>query len=491
MKIFRNWHNTNLVAICCIVAMLLFSSVVQFYMSWKGIQKEREYHAKLEATIGNDRITQLKNSIEDAITNMSPAFEQQIQNGGSTKELFVKLMDNNPELLGSCIAFIPNYYSDKGRLYAPYVYREGNNIVKKQLSFDYTEREWFKTVVESGKSGWCEPYMDEGGSHLVMTTFGFPIKNENDSTIAVLSGDIPMSELSQESADSEDSASSSQFIILIIQGFGLLLILAMVWSYLRQLKKSKDIENENSQMSNELSINKRLQKAIIPKDLPCTDNVEVKAKKLLAEDIKGDFYDAAIVGDKLHFCIGELSDKGTAATLTMVITRSIYHTTIHHEASAARILEETNRALCEIDENQFFGKLFIGVLDLKSGQLSYCNAGHCTPLLINNSEITRLDTLPNVPMGITTWNYEEQHTQMYPGSLLVLYTEGLIEAANQNGDMFGEKRLQLNIKAACDQNASPNNIIERVSAVAKRHIAGDKPIDDITVMAVSFKGYKN
>ena len=153
MKIFRNWHNTNLVAICCIVAMLLFSSVVQFYMSWKGIQKEREYHAKLEATIGNDRIIQLKNSIEDAITNMSPAFEQQIQNGGSTKELFVKLMDNNPELLGSCIAFIPNYYSDKGRLYAPYVYREGNNIVKKQLSFDYTEREWFKTVVESGKSG--------------------------------------------------------------------------------------------------------------------------------------------------------------------------------------------------------------------------------------------------------------------------------------------------------------------------------------------------
>ena len=54
MKIFRNWHNTNLVAICCIVAMLLFSSVVQFYMSWKGIQKEREYHAKLEATILGD-----------------------------------------------------------------------------------------------------------------------------------------------------------------------------------------------------------------------------------------------------------------------------------------------------------------------------------------------------------------------------------------------------------------------------------------------------
>ena len=487
----KPFNKVNMIVICVTIILLFVCGILQYYFTWQGIQKEMETRAKIEFNINNEKIAQLKNTVEGAITNMSTAFEQQLNASGDMRPLLQRLIANNSSVLGSCVAFVPGSVKGEPKLYAPYAYRDGETIKSSLLSFDYTQREWFSKTISTGQPSWSEPYTDKGGPFVVVTTYSVPLKNKKGTIMAVLSADIPVSELSQESKNIYASMGLRYIVILLIQAFGLLLIIIIAWRSVKSLLQSKAFAKENIRLNDELSINQRLRTAIIPRNLPCTDNVEVKAKQQMIEAVGGDLYDTLIINDKLHFCIGNVSNKGAAAALSMMITRTAYHTFIRYEISPSRILEEMNKALCEINENQLFGTMFIGVLDLKSGLLRYCNAGHHAPIIIKGAETTTLETTPNVPMGITDWKYEEQQLTLEPDTAIVLYTSGLIEAKNHNGQVLGDKRLALNLRAASEQKITLEKVLERIDTVLKRHMEGQELEDDITAMAIHFKARKS
>ena len=159
----------------------------------------------------------------------------------------------------------------------------------------------------------------------------------------------------------------------------------MQTSLVRQIEETKTINEAKGRMESELQIARNIQMSMLPKifpPYPDRDDIDIYACLTPAKEVGGDLYDFFIRDEKLYLCMGDVSGKGIPASLVMAVTRSLFRTVSAHESNPAKIVGHINDNIAEDNESNMFVTFWVGVLDLPTGRLRYCNAGHCAPVLI-------------------------------------------------------------------------------------------------------------
>ncbi len=472
-----------------ILLILLFNMLLQGFFTWRSISDEQMSRKRMESNVKNEKVEAMKKNVERIIDNSVTAIEQQLDDTQQCNQLLLSLLQNNPELLGATLAFIPNYHPEKGRLYSPYVYRDGEAIRLKVLTHDYTTTEWFQNCVNTRKRGWCNPYADNEVSFVVLTSYSVPLYDKNNKVVAVLTGDLPLSLLTIENGDIYHKTSMRTLIILGMLLFSFLLIICIAVFAVRDMKRMDVLRKEEEHASYELGMATRIQDAIIPKSLPQHPHLSISANLEPALEVSGDFYECLLRDNKLYFCIADIATQGLGASMAMLVTRTVYMVCVNNHQSISSMMNTMNNSLVGINERQMYATLLTGELDLETGVLTYCNAGHLPPYLLKaGSDAEAIEIIPNVPMGIVEWEYQEQKLQMHPGDTIFFYTDGIIEAMNPQEGSFGEKRLALHLKNAANNSDNPSAVIKRITTALHHHIGIERRAnDDLTMFALRYE----
>ena len=237
-------------------------------------------------------------------------------------------------------------------------------------------------------------------------------------------------------------------------------------------------------MERELGIAREIQKAMLPKDYPDREDVDIAGRQKPALTVGGDLYDFFILDDALYFCIGDVSGKGVPASLVMAVTSTQFRSLGQTESRPEHIVQLLNQTLCARNDSLMFVTLFVGVLHLDTGVLDYCNAGHDAPLLVGaDASVHLLDVQPNLALGVVPdQEFVAQRTVLKPGSLLFLYTDGLNEAENPDHDQFGLDRILATAKEAGP--ASPAALLDAMTSAVHGFVSGAEQSDDLTMLAI-------
>ena len=280
----------------------------------------------------------------------------------------------------------------------------------------------------------------------------------------------------------------------------------------RSLEKSKqEIEAYSKALDHELEKARQIQKDFLPDQIPKLPGWEIATYFAPANQVSGDFYDIfSLPGNNLGIVIADVSDKGVGAALYMALVRSLIrvfsgHISLHgfsnfsvnngltqavarHSATAERLnalnaVKLTNDYMAhEHSKEGMFVTLFFGVINPKTGELAYINAGH-EPLFIVNSGSARQHLRPNGPaVGIASdMQFEIQQVQIQPGDMLIGFTDGVTEALSPKGEFFTKKQLLPILEQPAD---SSSDLIKRIKSKVDNHMQRVAPSDDITMLAV-------
>lgn len=256
------------------------------------------------------------------------------------------------------------------------------------------------------------------------------------------------------------------------------------------MEKLKQTTAAKASVENELKIAHDIQMSMLPKTFPPfpeRTDLELYGELTPAKAVGGDLYDFYIRDEKLFFCIGDVAGKGIPASLVMAVTRSLFRNISAHTARPEAIVSTLNDSLNEGNATSMFVTFFVGVLDLPTGCLHYCNAGHDTPYLIGSKSDKPFFQLPvksNLPIAaMPNWKYVSQETILTPGTTIFLYTDGLVEAENEKHEQFRMERLQQAISTA---SAHPEPLIKAVKEAVHKFVNGAEQSDDLTMLAIMY-----
>ncbi len=251
--------------------------------------------------------------------------------------------------------------------------------------------------------------------------------------------------------------------------------------YIEEVKKGTAAK---ATYESELNIAHSIQMSMLPKmNPPFPDRTDIQLYGLLkpAKAVGGDLFDFFIHDEKLFFCIGDVSGKGVPGSLVMAVTRTLFRNIATHIHKANHIVKSMNENLCENNEQFMFVTLFVGVLDIQSGHLEYCNAGHNSPYI--GHDMMPCD--PNLPLGIeVSWNFSLQQTTLPHGTTIFMYTDGLTEAENANHQLFDDSRVADVINALEGDAAAPEALISTMAAAVTRFVGDTEQSDDLTMLAI-------
>ena len=255
--------------------------------------------------------------------------------------------------------------------------------------------------------------------------------------------------------------------------------------YIDQLKSTTA---QKAAMDNELGIARNIQLAMIPTEFPELDNIDIYGSMTPAKAVGGDLYDFIVHDDQIIFCIGDVSGKGVPAALLMMVTKSLFRAYASNESMPDRIVSQMNNALNENNETCMFVTLFVGVLDLTTGLLRYCNAGHEAPLIIG-TEAHPLPVNRIFPVGIfADTPYQIQTVVLEPGSTIFLCTDGLNEAMDADDKMFGKERVLDELNRLIEAGPfSPKTLIEHMTQAIHDFVGDTVQSDDLTLLAIKRK----
>ena len=255
--------------------------------------------------------------------------------------------------------------------------------------------------------------------------------------------------------------------------------------YIENLKMTTSAK---ASMENELKIAHGIQMNMLPKTYPAfpnRDDIDIFGQVTPAKAVGGDLYDFFIRDEKLYFCIGDVSGKGVPGSLVMAVTRSLFRNIAAHTTEPEQVVMGINDSLCDNNETNMFVTFFVGVIDLATGNMDYCNAGHDQPLLLTDGEVGLLPCDPNLPAGVLPeWNYSRQQIQLKRGATLFLYTDGLNEAEDIDHQQFEMERVMETAKAAGN---SPQELIAAMTAAVGQFVGGAEQSDDLTMLAIQKK----
>ena len=264
----------------------------------------------------------------------------------------------------------------------------------------------------------------------------------------------------------------------------------MQQSLVKYIEELKETTAQKASIESDLRIASDIQMGMLPVKFPTRedrDDVQLYAQLTPAKEVGGDLFDFYFRDEKLFFCIGDVSGKGVPASLFMAMTRSTFRTVSAHESMPDRIVTTMNKTIADMNKNHMFVTLFVGVLDLPTGRLRYCNAGHDAPLLIGVG-VGELPCDPNIPVGFRPkWKYSLQETQIFTGTTIFLFTDGLTEAMDANKELFQMERVNdVANRVLAKQQQDPRQLISQMTEAVHQFVGDAEQSDDLTMMAIQY-----
>jgi len=244
-------------------------------------------------------------------------------------------------------------------------------------------------------------------------------------------------------------------------------------------------------LQQELEIARQLQLSILPRPLPPRDDVAVHGLMLPAKEVGGDFYDFFFLDEtRLAVVVADVSGKGVPAALFMAITRTLLKATTLFTPSPAACLERLNAFLAAENDQMMFVTLLYGVLDLRSGRFTYACAGH-NPALLRHADgrVESLATTGDVALAVVEDAvFHERSAQLRPGDALLLYTDGITEAFDPEGGLYGDARLLeawSRAPVAAGPATAAGALVEAVHAFER----GQPQTDDVTCVVLALRQF--
>lgn len=270
----------------------------------------------------------------------------------------------------------------------------------------------------------------------------------------------------------------------------------------RRLKKAHDellvaydqleeTTTAKERIESDLRIARNIQMGMVPRDFPERPDVDLYGSMTPAKEVGGDLYGYLLVparsadeGDKLYFALGDVSGKGVPASLFMAQATRLFRTLAAQEMMPAEIATRINDALSgEDNETCMFVTMFLGLVDLRTGHLDFCNAGHNPPVLLRDGKAEFIEMIPNAPIGLFPgMEYEGEVIDDITNSPLFIYTDGLNEAENRQQEQFTDERL-LDILEHTEF-VSSRQTVEMLREQVEAHRDGAEPNDDLTMLCI-------
>ena len=527
------------------------TACLQYFYSRAAIDHEAVDRARAELRAAELEINAATVELEAAAKMLTNMAELSLDYPDGIFTCTSTLLETLDNVESAGVAFVPDYYPSKGRWYevcsSRIIEGDSTRIYTRQIGgahHDYFQSEWFQNGLTIDSAWWSEPYLDDAGAQKMVVSCSHPVRDKAGNIVAVVCIDLSLSKLHRVSEylqvykDSYFSIRSSSgmdivarpdtmpgrkyrifdeeidstgwhlsiiipedvlyadlrrvgLIVTILMLLGLALLVFIMIFAGRNLQNLMDVSIQRERMMSELEIAKAIQKAMLPKVFPpFADRSDLNIYGMVrpAKEIGGDLYDFYVRHDKLFFCVGDVSGKGIPASLVMATIRSLFRSITAHVERAHEVLIQMNDTLAEQNEQNMFVTLFVGILDLKTGELSYCNAGHNAPLIIRGekAEVHTMDVHPNLPVGIMPgFEFAEQKLQLAYGDTLFLYTDGLTEAENKRHEQFGEDRMEKGLHSCLALR--PREIVDAMDAQVAAFVGDAEQSDDLTLMAVRYQ----
>lgn len=262
--------------------MLVMMAAIPFYMAKESA--EMELLAKAERDLmQSKRIATVKAEVEKTVANVTPKIRQRIDFPDRFYTILVQMVSKNQYIVGAGVAFVPDYYTGQGKekLYAPYAYDEEPSVTLQKrktddpqirtrlLDFDYTTRDWYKRPIAKEVSFWTQPYVDQGGTKIIMCTYVEPIRDRDNRVVGVLFADVPMEDVSLLSMELESDIERGGRISLMVMLVFLVLFCLILWLAVNASRQySRNIhEAEKQQLNSEIERLRALNRKLTERNL--------------------------------------------------------------------------------------------------------------------------------------------------------------------------------------------------------------------------------
>ena len=321
--------------------------------------------------------------------------------------------------------------------------------------------------------------------------------NEMNTIFQVSEKELENERLQRENehAQQENERARFRFIMIVITLIFISLAVFVVFR-LRAARKLKQAHEKllvaydqleetttaKERIESELRIARDIQMGMVPSTFPEDEGLDIFASMTPAKAVGGDLYDFFILDGTLYFCLGDVSGKGVPASLFMAQSIRLFRALAKQQMMPADIATRLNAELSENNESGMFVTMFIGEVDLQTGHLEFCNAGHNPPVF--RGEFIEME--PNAPIGL--WpelEYIGENIDNIKGEPLFIYTDGLNEAENAAQEQFGDDHLLEVIRNNTYESA--RQTVELLQHEVAVHVAGAEPSDDLTMLCLKIK----
>jgi phosphoserine phosphatase RsbU/P len=246
---------------------------------------------------------------------------------------------------------------------------------------------------------------------------------------------------------------------------------------------------EKGRLEHELQMARQVQLSLLPTEIPQIPGWEFAAAWLPARQVSGDFYDLffALEGQP-GLVVADVSDKGMPAALFMGLTRTILRASMNHADSPMEGIARANRLICADSANSMFVTLFYAQVDSETDEITYVNAGHNPPLMYHRgsgaaeSQVRWLSKTGMALGVIPETAYYQEVVRLDSGDFAILYTDGVVDAQDSQGEPFGTAKLQTIVLE--NRNQPANQMVRALEQALANHVGGLEPFDDITILAV-------
>lgn len=538
---FTKWEFARI--IIAVTILMAVSLSYYFYVRYDTLQRAQR-RAEFTLKYADKLIRTRLDKVETIVGAMRLRAEYLLDDPDKMFVVSQHAVESSPQIVSAAVGFKEFYYPEKGRWFEPAASRLGSDssLVDQVGSetHDYTKMEWFLDGLESEQGDWSDPYVSlfDNGSYLI--TYSLPVHDKNDQVVGVVCADVSIDTIADFVSDinlyphsyytlvTESGVSiipppdkrlrgkyhtfsepidnkniiltlyipdsdmysrlrRSGLVFAVLALLGMLAAFFIAYRYFKNLKGFNEMLIKDQFIEEELAIARKIQESLLPTGrLPgSVFGVNIQGLQIPAKYVGGDLFDYYVRDNKLFFCIGDVSGKGIPAALLMAIAHSLFRSLSAHNTQPERIASELNVAMSDNNPDLMFITFFLGVMDLTTGVVRYCNAGHNPPIVIRHGHAEFLDTEPSLLLGVELdATYTAYEVALDPGDALFLYTDGLTEAENPEKKLFGEKRV-LNVASRFGEK-DPLEQIQTMHETVVRFSDGAEQSDDLTMLAIRF-----
>lgn len=260
----------------------------------------------------------------------------------------------------------------------------------------------------------------------------------------------------------------------------------------RYIEDLRATTEKKANMERDLHIAAKIQQGMLLKVFPAfpgREDIDIYGMQRAAKEVGGDIFDFLMRDDRLYFLIGDVSGKGVPASLFMTVVGHLFRNVARYSTSASIIVEAINNGLAEGNDEDMFCTLFCGVLDMQTGRVEFCNAGHNPPIWVHEGNTSFMIPEVNLPTGVLgDFEYKSEEIQLSEGDALFLYTDGVTEAENSQKALFGDASTLAMVDLLKD--VPMKDMADGVVDAIRRFVDDYEQSDDLTMLCLRWRGKK-